>query len=719
MEGAIPASIEGAGTRISRVTVADNPTMLATLLQIEHTLEEISRADVYRTPTMTVTDLVSGVQHVGLQVYVMNPDLLEHIEAARWAVAYLAYVEMDEVISLLRGIGWRAGQIHQDILQLNVALDTGMAGLAYELTAFADCACTALQAILDQLRAGLRVTGALTLAVDFSGALAGLDIDKLLKLLGIAAGFVALLGVALAEIVGFVYLLAQALKAFDLSIVKLLPNLVQLFDGFIRLMTAIAGFDWPTLGRIAVGFAEIAVFTALLGFALRAFQAETLRAVPALALLFDGFIRLMTTIGGFNWSQLGRIAVGFAEIAAFMALLGLALRLFQADVLAVIPALALLFLGFVWLMTTIGGFNWSQLGRIAVGFAEIAAFMAVLGLALRLFQPDVVAVIPALALLFAGFVRLMTAIGGFDWPTLGRIAVGFAEIAAFIALLGLALRLFTDQAIAAIPALAVLFDSLVSMMAVIAGFSVDQLIQLGLAFLGIAAFIALLGLALDTFSSQAVAAIPGLTQLFESLIELATFINSLSGNQLILIGVAMAALTAFMFGMAAALDIATPGLAELAAVLGGVQAILSSIITIARGAASALSSVLSFSGGGGLGSLLSFQEGGVMPQTGLAVLHEGERVLTADESQALESASSAAPAPGSPLPMGLPAAAPAPVDQSVNVQGGITINISAERLEADSARLLSDEIVQRLQERLGALRSEQEFRNGVRAPAPA
>ena len=662
MEGAIPASIEGAGTRISRVTVADNPTMLATLLQIEHTLEEISRADVYRTPTMTVTDLVSGVQHVGLQVYVMNPDLLEHIEAARWAVAYLAYVEMDEVISLLRGIGWRAGQLHQDILQLNVALDTGMAGLAYELTAFADCACTALQAILDQLRAGLRVTGALTLAVDFSGALAGLDIDKLLKLLGIAAGFVALLGVALAEIVGFVYLLAQALKAFDLSIVKLLPNLVQLFDGFVRLMTAIAGFDWPTLGRIAVGFAEIAVFTALLGFALRAFQAETLRAVPALALLFDGFIRLMTTIGGFNWSQLG---------------------------------------------------------RIAVGFAEIAAFMAVLGLALRLFQPDVLAVIPALALLFAGFVRLMTAIGGFDWPTLGRIAVGFAEIAAFIALLGLALRLFTDQAIAAIPALAVLFDSLVSMMAVIAGFSVDQLIQLGLAFLGIAAFIALLGLALDTFSSQAVAAIPGLTQLFESLIELATFINSLSGNQLILIGVAMAALTAFMFGMAAALDIATPGLAELAAVLGGVQAILSSIITIARGAASALSSVLSFSGGGGLGSLLSFQEGGVMPQTGLAVLHEGERVLTADESQALESASSAAPVPGGPLPMGLPAAAPAPVDQSVNVQGGITINISAERLEADSARLLSDEIVQRLQERLGALRSEQEFRNGVRAPAPA
>jgi hypothetical protein len=69
---------------------------------------------------------------------------------------------------------------------------------------------------------------------------------------------------------------------------------------------------------------------------------------------------------------------------------------------------------------------------------------------------------------------------------------------------------------------------------------------------------------------------------------------------------------------------------------------------------------------------------------------------------------------------GLPeGAAAAGVDQSVRVEGGITVNINAERLEADAARLLSDEIVRRLKERLDALRNEQDFRTGVRAPAPA
>jgi len=70
---------------------------------------------------------------------------------------------------------------------------------------------------------------------------------------------------------------------------------------------------------------------------------------------------------------------------------------------------------------------------------------------------------------------------------------------------------------------------------------------------------------------------------------------------------------------------------------------------------------------------------------------------------------------------GLPegAAAAGGGDRSVRVEGGITVNINAERLEADAARLLSDEIVRRLKERLDALRSEEEFRGGVRSPAAA
>jgi hypothetical protein len=58
-------------------------------------------------------------------------------------------------------------------------------------------------------------------------------------------------------------------------------------------------------------------------------------------------------------------------------------------------------------------------------------------------------------------------------------------------------------------------------------------------------------------------------------------------------------------------------------------------------------------------------------------------------------------------------------DHSVHVEGGIHVTINAERLEADSAKLLTDEMVRRLQERLDALRMERERRLGTRAAAPA
>src|SRR3712207_7276445 len=59
------------------------------------------------------------------------------------------------------------------------------------------------------------------------------------------------------------------------------------------------------------------------------------------------------------------------------------------------------------------------------------------------------------------------------------------------------------------------------------------------------------------------------------------------------------------------------------------------------------------------------------------------------------------------LPPGLGAGAlPAAGDRGVHVEGGITVNINAERLEADAARLLSDEIVRAIRDRLAA-RSEE------------
>ncbi|HEY9830327.1 MAG TPA: hypothetical protein V6D26_07100, partial [Stenomitos sp.] len=402
--------------------------------------------------------------------------------------------------------------------------------------------------------------------------------------------------------------------------------------------------------------------------------------------------------------------LSFLGIAAFIALLGLALRLFDAEVLKAIPGLGSLFDSLINLANAIVKFSTDQLIRIGLSFLGIAAFIALLGLALRLFDAEVLKAIPGLGQLLDSISNLAKTIAAFSTEQLIKIGLSFLGIAAFIALLGLALKLFDAEVLAAIPNLGLLFDSLVNLANAIAGFSTDQLIQIGLGFLGIVLFLGLLSFALNNFSVDVLNALPNLALLLDSLMKLVTTFAGLSPGELLLVGLAFAGLTAFMFGLAAALDLATPGLLALAAVLARIESLLNSVVGAAARAASSLGGLGSI-GLGGISSLLpSFQEGGVMPETGLALLHAGERVLTVEENQALQGAGRGG------MPLATPGAGG--TDQSVNI-GTITVTINAEKLEADAAQFLSDEIISQIQAKIGRLSSEQDFRMGARPTAPA
>ena len=69
--------------------------------------------------------------------------------------------------------------------------------------------------------------------------------------------------------------------------------------------------------------------------------------------------------------------------------------------------------------------------------------------------------------------------------------------------------------------------------------------------------------------------------------------------------------------------------------------------------------------------------------------------------------------PGAPGPAA-PAAAPMG-GGGVTVQGGITVTINADKLEANAAQMLSDEIVRGLNERLQALQGDANRRVGAAA----
>lgn len=667
------------------------------------------------------------IKYTTLRVYESNPNFLEDINITRRAIALLGFSYIGEVIDLLGAILKHLGQfrdlVQQGLAALNIeiqlgftavfalkdAVEQGLIDLNKELQLGFSSLFSILSQILARLDKGLVLSTQITFAIDLGGLssfLAGLDIGKLAKLLAVATGFVVLFAAALAAVVGFVYLLAKALGEFTGT--SLLAAVVV--AGFVAVMvwlfTTIAGFDFKTLGQIAFGLALIVTFV----------------------------YSLAKSLAGYNWDAIARIAVGLGAIVLFVALLGLALRLFNADVLNAIPALGKLFDVLINLAKAIAGFTPAQLQTIGLGFLGIVAFIALLGLALKLFNADVLNAIPALGQLFDALINLAKAIVGFTSAQLQTISLGFLGIAAFVGLLGLALKLFNVDVLNAIPALGQLFDALINLAQAIVSFTPDQLMVIGLGLLGIVGFVALLALALNSLDATAVAALPGLALLFDSIINLANAIVSFTPGQLLTIGLAFGVITLFVWGLAAALDFAAVPLMSLAIILTSLERIMNSVSgsgtgllgvlgKLAGGVLSSvfgdLSSVSSAIGGAGQTQpATTVGIGAALPPTAASVATPAGLGFGGGPELSGGGGGLFPPAPSlaGPSLAGLPG--PQAVDQSVNVQGGITVNINADRLEANSAQILSDEIVRALQERLGALRSEQDFRTGVRSSAP-
>ncbi|MDH6464725.1 large-conductance mechanosensitive channel, partial [Micromonospora sp. A200] len=413
-------------------------------------------------------------------------------------------------------------------------------------------------------------------------------------------------------------------------------------------------------------------------------------------------------------------------ITGFVAGLGLAFQQVTSDLEKIVPQLNSFFESIARLMTTLSKFKPGEMATIAVGFAAIAGFVALLGLAFQQVTSDLEKIVPQLNAFFTSISNLMTAISKFTPGQMVTIAVGFLLIAGFVWLLGMALDTLSKQAISAIGPLATFFTAITALMTAISKFTPGEMFQIAIGFIMIAGFVWLLSMAINTLTAQSVAALPGLAALITALTSLASTLGNMTAGEMFTMAIGLILIAAFVWAIAAALVYAAGPLTTLAGLFDKLGGVLSTVADIGSG----LWGVLSDIGGviGDIGSGIGDFFGGV-----------GESLFGAIDMTAMvnqTALASAAPPPPPPLaaapagpPGGLGALAPggalaaAPVggattvDQTVNA-GGINVSISADRLEADSAQLLTDDIVAQLQARLGALRSTQDFQAGAR-PATA
>jgi hypothetical protein len=220
-----------------------------------------------------------------------------------------------------------------------------------------------------------------------------------------------------------------------------------------------------------------------------------------------------------------------------------------------------------------------------------------------------------------------------------------------------------------------------------------------------------------------------LAALIAALTTLTATLGRMSVGEMVTMAIGLILIAGFVWAIAAALVYAAGPLATLAKLFDAFASVLSTVSDIAGGLWGVLSDIGSGIGDifGGIGGSL-FGSIDVNALTGgaaaggaiaAAVAPPPSLPPTAVASPPPPSAAAiAAPAgigalgPGGAL-AAAPVGGPTTVDQSVDA-GGINVSITADRLEADSAQLLTDDIVAQLQARLGALRSTQDFQAGAR-----
>jgi hypothetical protein len=357
----------------------------------------------------------------------------------------------------------------------------------------------------------------------------------------------------------------------------------------------------------------------------------------------------------------------------------------------------------------------ADVAGMVVGLAALAGFVYVLALALGQLSVAALRALPALGDFVDRLRSLATSLAALSAADIAGMVVGLLALAGFVYVLGIALNGFSAQAVAALPALATFLGALESLAMSLASLGLMDLIGMAFGLALLAAFVYFLAAAINTLSADAIAALPNLAAVISALQQLAATLSAMTLGDLLMLGLGLALLVGFVFALGAAATFAAPGLGALASALNAINDTLDKVTSAAGRAASAIRSVVgggvSLLGGGITSLLPSFDGGGVMPFTGPAMLHAGERVLTPEETRAFDR--------GVSLGGGaFDRAGGQSVDQSLHL-GDIHITVTAQSVDQGSVAQLGDEIVQRIQQRLAALRTESDFRNGTRTAAPA
>ena len=550
-------------------------------------------------------------------------------------------------------------------------------------------------------------------------ALAG-GVAALLRYSNLIAGYLSLISRTLIAIFGMlgkligmswrltiehIYDIGPNLRSIDLA--SLLAGLAAL----VGFMAAVAALGIPAgIGLLAFG---VGALVAALGvYAL----AKALQQMPENAGdlmlwtgIFIGALAAVIVAFGLLLSK-GTAVVGVVVgvVGSLVLLFGIAaaLNMLPDNTDALVKSLLKLGAGLLILMMFLKTLKGDELKNVGLGLLALAGFLILTAAAFRIFDETAIQAMEKMPVFLEALNTLAENIVA-QKENFDAIAKGLIGIVLFVGLLGLALRLFPDDAAPALDAMAQVFEQLTAIANQISTLADEgklEVVAAGL--LGIVLFIGLLGVVLMLFDEQSIQASFAIATVAQAFASLANALAAIDpANFWTIVGL-LAALAAMTLAIGIAALIGGPHLSSLAEVLRAMSELLNTVASNAAKLAEALRSLPSISLPS-LPSMTSFNlpgmaTGGPVNSTGPYLLHEGEYVLNPDQTRAMTEGSKAGRTPMA--------------DNSVSV-GAVNITLSAEAVDEGAIPALGDEIVRQIASRLSELRRDDAFAQGVRTEA--
>jgi hypothetical protein len=427
--------------------------------------------------------------------------------------------------------------------------------------------------------------------------------------------------------------------------------------------------------------------------------AELIKWVGALGAAILAFLIVTALIG---MSGKGLVGMIVGVVGALLLLFGIAgaLQLMPENIEKIVPPLMQLIGALGALTIVLALIKPDRIWHVIGGLLALGVFLLLTAAAMRIFDETAIQAMQSMPAFFDALNSLAENIVS-QADNFETIAKGLAGIVVFVGLLGLALRVFPDDAAPALEAMASVIGQLTALADKIVEIATGgHMESVAYGLLGIIVFVAGLGVALMLFDEQAIQASYGIAAVANAFAALASALAAIDpANFWTIVGL-LAALAATTLAVGIAASIGGPHLSGLAAVLREMSNLLNTVATSANSLAEALRSLPSISLPS-LPSLPGMAMGGPVNSTGPYLLHEGEYVLNPAQTSAMRAGGGGGGAVA---------------DNSVSV-GAVNVTVSAQSVDQDSIPALGDEIVRQIGARLSELGREDAFAQGVRTEA--